>query len=106
MTRRLDWLVIVLIPLVASIAPSLGHAQITQIIDSTGDGGGNTLAGPFGIAVDASGNAFVGGAATSNVFKITSGGVITEIIDGTGDGGGNPSRTRLTLPWTDRAMST
>ena len=42
-------------------APSTAEAQITEIIDSTGDGAGNTLAGPVGIAVDGSRNAYVAG---------------------------------------------
>ena len=62
---------------------------ITEIIDATGDGAGNTLSIPFGIAVDGSGNVFVAGAVSDNVFKITPGGTITEIIDATGDGAGN-----------------
>ena len=66
------------------------HGQtITEIIDATGDGGGNTMSFARGIAVDGSGNAFVGGATSDNVFKITPGGTITQIIDATGDGGGN-----------------
>jgi len=43
---------------------------ITEIIDSTGDGGGNTLSGPFGITVDASGNVYVTGFDSHNAFKI------------------------------------
>ncbi len=61
----------------------------TEIIDATGDGGGNTLSTPVGIAVDGSGNVYVGGYGSHNAFKITPGGVKTEIIDATGDGGGN-----------------
>jgi len=60
-----------------------------EIIDATGDGGGNTLDAPFDIATDSSGNVFVTGFDTDNAFKITPGGTITEIIDATGDGGGN-----------------
>jgi len=62
---------------------------ITEIIDNTGDGGGNTLDRTSGVATDSSGNVFVTGFATDNAFKITPGGVITEIINATGDGGGN-----------------
>ncbi|MCH8890300.1 MAG: SBBP repeat-containing protein, partial [Myxococcales bacterium] len=61
----------------------------TEIIDRTGDGAGNLLLGPLGVAVDSSGNVFVAGCASDNVFKITPGGTITEIIDATGDGAGN-----------------
>ena len=70
-------------------APSIVAAQITEIIDSTGDGMGNTLNYPEGIAVDGNGNVYVAGIDSDNAFKITSGGVITEIIDSTGDGTGN-----------------
>ena len=63
---------------------------ITEIIDATGDGTGNTLNWPQGIAVDGSGNVYLTGFNTHNAFKITPGGVITEIIDFTGDGAGNP----------------
>jgi len=59
---------------------------ITEIIDSTGDGGGNPLTAPRGIAVDGTGNVYVTGLSSDNAFKITPGGVITEIIDSTGDG--------------------
>ena len=59
---------------------------ITEIIDATGDGGGNTLDTPLGVAVDGSGNVYVGGGGSHNVFRITPGGTITEIIDATGDG--------------------
>jgi len=62
---------------------------ITQIIDSSGDGFGNTLDSPHGVATDSSGNVFVVGAISHNAFKITPGGIITEIIDSSGDGGGN-----------------
>ena len=48
---------------------------ITEIIDSTGDGAGNTLGSPRRIAVDDAGNAYVTGAGSDNVFKI--GGVFT-----------------------------
>ncbi|MFQ5515904.1 MAG: hypothetical protein ACE5FG_15970, partial [Myxococcota bacterium] len=61
---------------------------ITEIIDATGDGVGNTLNAPFGITVDAAGNAYVAGSVSDNAFKITPGGIITEIIDLTGDGAG------------------
>jgi len=72
-------------------ALSTGSAAqtITEIIDATGDGAGNTLNTPSGLAVDASGNVFVGGAGSDNGFKIAPGGAITEIIDATGDGAGN-----------------
>ncbi len=43
---------------------------ITEIIDVTGDGMGNTLDGSYGIAVDDSGNAYVTGHDSHNAFKI------------------------------------
>jgi len=71
---------------------------ITEIIDATGDGAGNTFFEPSGIATDSSGNVFVVGQLSDNVFKISTPGTcstigtpctITEIIDATGDGAGN-----------------
>jgi hypothetical protein len=73
-----------------ALGASAADAQtITQIIDSTGDGTGNSLSRSQGIVVDSSGNVYVAGFGNSNAFKITPGGVITEIIDSTGDGAGN-----------------
>ena len=75
---------------VSALGSGRAAAQtITEIIDATGDGTGNGLEEPEGIAVDAAGNAYVTGRITNNAFKITPAGVITEIIDATGDGGGN-----------------
>lgn len=68
---------------------------VTLILDANGDGLGNTFessVGPGGIAVDGSGNVFVAGFASDNVFRIAPGGAITEIIDATGDGLGNTLR--------------
>ncbi len=56
-----------------------------EIIDSAGDGS-SALNGSIGVATDSSGNVFVAGSQSDNVFKITPGGIITEIIDSTGDG--------------------
>jgi hypothetical protein len=50
---------------------------------------GNALEYPEGIAADDSGNAYVTGRGSNNVFKITPDGVIIQIIDSTGDGMGN-----------------
>jgi len=70
---------------------------ITLIMDSTGDGGGNGLSIPVGIATDSSGNVFVVGSNSDNAFKISTPGTcsiggtlctITEIMDNTGDGSG------------------
>jgi uncharacterized protein YjiK len=88
----LDILVVNMMLGVATLVlASPSHAQyvITEIIDSTGDGAGNALDLPWGIAVDSNGNVYVAGEDSDNVFKITPGGTITEIIDSTGDGAGN-----------------
>ena len=74
---------------VALLITGAASAQITEIIDASGDGTGNTLTSSGEIAVDGSGNVYVAGIGSSNAFKITSGGVITEIIDATGDGTDN-----------------
>lgn len=62
---------------------------ITTIMDASGDGAGNEIDQPRGLAVDQAGNVFVAGFQSGNVFKITPAGVITEVIDSTGDGAGN-----------------
>jgi len=49
------------------IAPG---GAITEIIDATGDGTGNTLDETWGVAVDSSGNVYVGGRGSDNAFKI------------------------------------
>ena len=67
------------------VGPPTAAAEITEIIDATGDGT-NPLDCPPGVAVDGSGNVFVAGFGSNNAFKITPGGVITEIIDDFGDG--------------------
>lgn len=68
---------------------AVAQYAITEIIDATGDGGGNTLDWPFLVAVDSNGNVYVSGLESDNAFKVASDGAITEIIDATGDGGGN-----------------
>ncbi len=54
---------------------------ITEIIDETGDGQGHLLQDAAGLALDASGNVYVVGNSTGNMFRIAPDGVITEIID-------------------------
>jgi len=84
------------VPVIASILilGTLGLSSIpvyasfltpVEIIDATGDGS-NALDSPFHVATDSSGNVFVVGGDSDNVFKITPSGTITEIIDSTGDG--------------------
>ncbi|MFQ5424130.1 MAG: hypothetical protein ACE5F9_09130 [Phycisphaerae bacterium] len=60
------------VSLVAALGAGRAPAQtITEIIDATGDGAGNGLGQPFGVAVDAAGNTYVTGASSHNAFKIT-----------------------------------
>ncbi len=48
------------------LVPSIGTAQISEIIDATGDGAGNTLGLALRIAVDRSGNNYFGGGVRSD----------------------------------------
>ena len=50
----------------------MAQGIITEIIDAAGDGAGNTLSGPSGIAVDGAGNVYVAGASSDNAFRIES----------------------------------
>ncbi len=69
---------------------------ITQIMDASGDGNGNTLDTPLAVVADAGGNIYVGGGfGSDNVFKINTPGscstggtpcTITQIMDASGDG--------------------
>jgi hypothetical protein len=45
-------------------------SHITEIIDASGDGAGNVLGDPTSVTVDASGNVYVVGLGSRNVFKI------------------------------------
>ena len=63
-----------LMPISGATVPISGatYGQITQIIDSVGVAGTvDALARAAGIATDGSGNVFVTGSISSNVFKIT-----------------------------------
>jgi hypothetical protein len=94
----LDILVVNIVLGAAALAlalPTVAAVRITEIIDSTGDGGGNSLDEPTQFAVDSNDNVYVTGMGSDNAFKITPGGTITEVIDSTGDGGGNS----LSDPW-------
>jgi sugar lactone lactonase YvrE len=64
---------------------------ITEIVDSTGDGMGNPLTDPAGLATTTGDVVYVSGRGSNNVFRIPPGpdGLVTEIIDATGDGMGN-----------------
>ena len=62
------------------LAP-IANAQITEIIDSSGDGAGNTLdcgnSTACDVAVDGLGNDYVAAFNSDNVFRITPGGTIS-----------------------------
>jgi hypothetical protein len=77
------------VAVLALASPSNARYVITEIIDSNGDGAGNTLDLAVRVAVDECGNVYVAGADSHNAFKITPAGIITEIIDSNGDGAGN-----------------
>ncbi len=73
--------------------------DITEIIDENGDGAGNALGNPLGVATDPSGNVYVTGFSSHNVFRIAtpddscstngiSSCIITEIVDVAGAGPG------------------
>lgn len=89
-----------LLALAALIVLGSGNARavITEIIDANGDGLGNTLSEPIGIAVDSAENVYLVGFSTDNAFKITPGGVISEIIKANGDGVGSASGSPLWNP--------
>ena len=56
---------------VIALLPGVAHPKtITEIIDSTGDGSGNTLSNAPGVAVDGSGNVYVTGRDSHNAFQI------------------------------------
>jgi hypothetical protein len=75
-----------LLAAVLVLAPVVGHAQITQIVDSTGDGTNDLDSPGQHAATDAAGNLYVTGFFSENAFKVTPGGTVTQIIDSTGDG--------------------
>lgn len=56
------------------------------MIDSTGDGAGNTLSSPEGLVVAPCGTIYVAGGGSNNVFRISPAGLVTQVLDGTGDG--------------------
>ncbi len=72
---------------VFKIAPD---TTITMILDAAGDGNGNTLMDPGGLAVDQAGNLFVVGKHSDNVFRVSADGQISEILD---------SSAGLDSPW-------
>ncbi len=89
MSNRIVLSMLVTVACMTVSPSSLFASTITEIIDATGDGAGNTLKSPNAVRVDAARNIYIAGSGTDNAFKITPAGVITEIIDWTGDGAGN-----------------
>lgn len=88
----------VLIALTLATAPAA--AQVTEIIDATGDGMGHPLFAPGPVAVDASGNVFVGAVTNMSgffglVFKVAPDGEVTLLMGPSGDGMGH----NLSQPW-------
>ena len=62
-------LTITVLGVIALLPGSAYSKTITEIIDSMGDGGGNTLNSPEDVAVDGSGNVYVTGDISDNAFK-------------------------------------
>lgn len=90
-TRAVKALFPAVAPVLIAVAPIITMAQsITQFIDTTGDGMGQTLDAANGVAVDEAGNVHVGGYQSSNLFKIIPGGTVTELIDDSGEGSHSP----------------
>jgi sugar lactone lactonase YvrE len=63
-----------------------GAGVVTPLLDATGDGLGNTLSDPRGMAVDAAGILYVTGRLSDNVFRVTPAGGITQLLDETATG--------------------
>jgi hypothetical protein len=88
---------IALTGLFALATPPVAGQAITQIIDATGDGQGNPLAGARGLTLDRWGNVYVAGLESDNVFQVALDGTITEVMDETGDGLGQPLSEPVSL---------
>lgn len=59
---------------------------VTEVVDSTGDGGSNTLQRVLGLSVDAADNRYMVGQTSNTVLKLAPGGGVSAIMDATGDG--------------------
>ncbi len=66
-------------------APTGLSQQITEILDSTGDGV-NGFDAASRVALDSAGNVYATAITSNNVFRVTPAGVITQVLDSTGDG--------------------
>ncbi len=61
---------------------------VDLVLDATGDGQGNVLAGPVGLVVDDVGDLFVAGGASANVFRVTPSFQVSLVLDGDDAGPG------------------
>jgi hypothetical protein len=75
--------------LMVACCSAYGQGDVIQIIDHMGSLTGNALRKPGVLGTDDSGNVFVSGGGSNNVFKVTPEGTITQIIGHDGDGEGN-----------------
>jgi len=85
--HRLALSTLTLVMLAATSAAA--EERVVEIIGPGGDGKGNQLRVPRGLARDTKGNLFVVGAQSDNVFRVSPDGGITQMIDGSGDGQGH-----------------
>ncbi|MEZ5215136.1 MAG: SBBP repeat-containing protein [Ilumatobacteraceae bacterium] len=58
-----------------------------------------SVVAPYRVTVDSSGNVYVAGQGSNNVFRVSPGGGVTEIIDSTGDGAGTRCPTPMGWRW-------
>ena len=71
--------------LIGNSSSALGE----EIVNALGDGLGNGLDRPGGVAVDNFGVVYVAGRDSNNVLRVAPSGQVTEIMDSLGDGAGN-----------------
>lgn len=64
-------------------------AQVTELINISGDGLGNGMSAPSALAIDRQGNVYVCGEGSDNVMRIPLGGGPTQILSPTGSGSGH-----------------
>jgi hypothetical protein len=75
---RTAWIALVVLAL-ASLPEATAAQTVVTVLGPEGDGGGNTVDSPLGVAVDAAGNAYVASVRTDSVFRITPTGAVMEI---------------------------